>query len=215
MGTTNENTAEKDEAAATAVAEAGAKEDKVPAAREEGAKGKEEAAPAEEKAAAPADLGKKPAEDEAVVEETVVGEEIVEAEPEPAGAGVGLGAGAVVSAALGVVSLTGGWLGTVASARANLKGQIKTSQEASAADQIQAVYGDSWEATALVGGIFALVALVIGAVVLARPAFGVPRPAPAVWIRSVAWGGVVLGVIGLLLAVLKYTDVLLSLPSAP
>ena len=34
------------------------------------------------------------------------------------------------------------------------------------------------------------------------------------WIKSVAWAGVTLGVIGLLLAVLKYTGVLLGLPAA-
>ena len=44
------------------------------------------------------------------------------AEEEPSG--VGQGAGAVVSAALGVVSLTGSWVGTVASARQSLIGQL-------------------------------------------------------------------------------------------
>ncbi|CAM5242727.1 Integral membrane protein OS=Streptomyces tendae OX=1932 GN=GUR47_36550 PE=4 SV=1 [Streptomyces tendae] len=48
---------------------------------------------------------------------------------------------------------------------------------------------------------------------LARPAFGAPGRPQAPWITSVAWAGVALGVIGLLLAVLKYTDVLLGLPS--
>ncbi|CAM5727251.1 Integral membrane protein OS=Streptomyces alboniger OX=132473 GN=CP975_25265 PE=4 SV=1 [Streptomyces alboniger] len=51
--------------------------------------------------------------------------------------------------------------------------------------------------------------------VLARPAFGAPGKPQAVWIKSVSWAGVALGVIGLLLAVLKYTDVLLALPSVP
>ena len=41
-----------------------------------------------------------------------------------------------------------------------------------------------------------------------------PGPPQAAWIKSVAWAGVALGVIGLLLAVLKYTDALLGLPSA-
>ncbi|WP_309094387.1 hypothetical protein [Streptomyces sp.] len=128
--------------------------------------------------------------------------------------GVGQGAGAVVSAALGVVSLTGSWVGTVASARRNLIGQLETAQNASVAKQIQAVYGDAWQTTALWGGLFALTALVVGVVVLARPAFGTPGRVQAPWIKSVAWAGVALGVIGLLLAVLKYTDVLLGLPSA-
>lgn len=127
---------------------------------------------------------------------------------------VGLGAGAVVSAALGLVSLSGGWIGTVASARQTLVGQLETSSTASVAQQIQAVYGDAWQTTALWAGLFALAALVTGVVVLARPAFGAPGRVQAPWIRSVAWAGVTLGVIGLLLAVLKYTDALLGLPSA-
>ncbi|MFI1565626.1 hypothetical protein ACH4ZX_21680 [Streptomyces sp. NPDC020490] len=128
--------------------------------------------------------------------------------------GVGQGAGAVVSAALGVVSLTGSWVGTVASARETLIGQLGTASNASVAKQIKEVYGDAWQTTALWGGLFALAALLVGVVVLARPAFGAPGKPQAPWIKSVAWAGVSLGVIGLLLAVLKYTDVLLGLPSA-
>ncbi|MFH8499523.1 hypothetical protein [Streptomyces coeruleorubidus] len=128
--------------------------------------------------------------------------------------GVGQGAAAVVSAALGVVSLTGSWLGTVAAARQNLIGQLETAQNADVAKQIQAVYGDAWQTTALWGGFFALVALVVGVVTLARPAFGTPGRIQAPWIKSVAWAGVALGVIGLFLAVLKYTGILLGLPSA-
>ncbi|WP_079143746.1 hypothetical protein [Streptomyces luteocolor] len=129
--------------------------------------------------------------------------------------GVGQGAAAVVSAALGVVSLSGGWLGTIASARENLVGQLETSQGAGVAKTIQAMYGDSWKATALIAGIFALAALVIGFVVLVRPAFGAPGKEQAPWIKSVAWAGVALGVIGLVLAMAKYSDLLLGLPSAP
>ncbi|MFH0173120.1 hypothetical protein [Streptomyces cacaoi] len=128
--------------------------------------------------------------------------------------GVGQGAGAVVSAALGVVSLTGGWIGTVAAARETLVGQLQTSSSASVATQIKEVYGDAWQTTALWAGVFALAALIIGVVVLARPAFGAPGRPQAPWIKSVSWAGVALGVIGLLLAVLKYTDALLGLPSA-
>ncbi|MFA3838352.1 hypothetical protein [Streptomyces aureus] len=127
--------------------------------------------------------------------------------------GAGQGAGAVVSAALGVVALSGSWVATVASARESLIGQLQTSQSASVAKQVSEVYGDSWHATALVGGIFALLALIVGAVVLARPAFGAPGRPQAVWIKSVAWAGVSLGVLGLLLAVAKYTDILMALPS--
>ncbi|WP_437050411.1 hypothetical protein [Streptomyces sp. enrichment culture] len=134
--------------------------------------------------------------------------------PEAAGpSGVGQGAGAVVSAGLGVVSLTGGWVGTVASARESLIGQLETSSSSDVATMIEKGYGDAWHATALWGGLFALAALIVGVVVLVRPAFGAPGRPQAPWTKSVAWAGVALGVIGLLLAVLKYTDVLLGLPS--
>ncbi len=128
--------------------------------------------------------------------------------------GVGQGAGAVVSAGLGLVSLTGSWVGTVASARESLIGQLETSSSSNVGTLIEKGYGNAWHATALWGGAFALVALVVGVVVLARPAFGAPGRPQAPWIKSVSWAGVVLGVIGLLLAVLKYTDVLLGLPPA-
>ncbi|UJA10623.1 hypothetical protein [Streptomyces collinus] len=127
--------------------------------------------------------------------------------------GAGQGAGAVVSAALGVVSLSGGWIGTVAAARETLVGQLRTSSGASVGKQIKEVYGDAWHTTALWAGLFALAALAVGVVVLIRPAFGTPGRPQAAWIRSVAWAGVSLGAVGLLLAVLKYSDALLALPS--
>ncbi|MGW7408844.1 hypothetical protein ACWGI9_35025 [Streptomyces sp. NPDC054833] len=138
---------------------------------------------------------------------------------EPAGAeaegpsGVGQGAAAVVSAVLGLVSLTGGWIGTVAAARETLIGQLRTASNAAVAKQIKEVYGDAWHTTALWAGLFALAALITGVAVLARPAFGAPGRPQAPWIKSVAWAGVSLGVIGLLLAVLKYSDALLALPT--
>ncbi|MFI6617720.1 hypothetical protein [Streptomyces sp. NPDC050528] len=134
--------------------------------------------------------------------------------PEEGPSGVGQGAAAVVSAALGFISLSGGWIGTVAAARETLVGQLHTASTASVATQIKEVYGDAWHTTALWAGIFALVGALVGVAALVRPAFGTPGKPQATWIKSVAWAGVALGVVGLLLAVLKYTDVLLSLPSA-
>lgn len=139
-----------------------------------------------------------------------------EATREEGPTGVGQGAGAVVSAALGLVSLTGSWVGTVASARQSLVGQLhaQTATSSDVAKLLDEGYGDAWKATAFWGGVFALIALLVGVGVLARPAFGAPGKPQATWIKSVAWGGVALGVVGLLLAVLKYTDLLLDLPSA-
>ncbi|KOU77014.1 membrane protein [Streptomyces sp. MMG1533] len=142
-------------------------------------------------------------------------EELVPVEAEGP-TGVGQGAGAVVSAALGVVSLTGGWIGNLAAQKENLLSQMEnSSQNSSVATLLKEGYGDVWNVTALYGGMFALAALIVGVVVLIRPAFGAPGKPQAAWIKSVSWAGVALGVIGLLLAVLKYTDVLVSLPSAP
>ncbi|MER6073066.1 hypothetical protein ABT187_30330 [Streptomyces sp. NPDC001817] len=179
-----------------------------------------EAATTEEQAARAEALedgsGRADAVEEGAVEEAAsVAEAAGEQEPAPdkAPSGVGQGAGAVVSAALGLVSLSGGWIGTVAGAREQLIGQLRTSSTASVATQIKAVYGNAWHSTALWAGLFALAALLTGVVVLARPAFGAPGRPQAPWTRSVAWAGVSLGVIGLLLAVLKYSDALLALPS--
>ncbi|MFD9501478.1 hypothetical protein [Streptomyces sp. NPDC060035] len=132
-----------------------------------------------------------------------------------ASAGVGGGAGAVVAAGLGIVSLSGAWTGRVAAERETLIGQIKTSGGGSAAQQISEIYADAWHTTALVNGLFALVALLVGAFVLLRPAFGAPsaRPQPG-WIRAVALAGIALGVLGVLISVGMYFDLFVSLPSA-
>ncbi|MFJ9820537.1 hypothetical protein ACIRU3_35755 [Streptomyces sp. NPDC101151] len=177
----------------------------------------DEQAPEEATAAAAADAAADGAEpdgrpaEEGGTETAPEGSE--EAPEEKAPSGVGQGAGAVVSAALGLVSLSGGWIGTVAAARETLVGQLKTSSTASVAQQVKEVYGDAWHTTALWAGLFALAALITGVVVLARPAFGAPGRPQAAWIKSVAWAGVSLGVLGLVLAVLKYSDALLALPS--
>ncbi|MFD8469995.1 hypothetical protein ACFV10_33370 [Streptomyces cyaneofuscatus] len=129
--------------------------------------------------------------------------------------GVGAGATAVVSAALGIVALTGAWSGRVAAERETLMGQIQTAGGSSAAQQISEIYGDAWHTTALVNGVFAVLALLVGAFVLARPAFGTPatRPQPA-WIRAVALAGIALGTLGVLISAGMYFDLFLSLPVA-
>ncbi|WP_159773303.1 hypothetical protein [Streptomyces sp. HM190] len=127
--------------------------------------------------------------------------------------GVGQGAAGIVAVVLGLVSLTGSWVGTVAQARNQVFGQLETAQDAGVATMLQQYYGDSWNANALVSGIFALVAMLVGVAVLVRPAFGDPDQVQAPWIKSVAWAGVSVGFIGLVLAALKYSDILLGLPN--
>ncbi|MGK3939924.1 hypothetical protein ABK046_15965 [Streptomyces caeruleatus] len=141
-------------------------------------------------------------------------DEPVEAARKEGPTGVGQGAGAVVSAALGLVSLTGGWIGTLAAQKESLLSQMQNSQTSNVDTLLKEGYGDVWNTQAVYAGVFALVALLVGVFVLIRPAFGAPGKPQAGWIKSVSWAGVSLGVIGLLIAVLKYVDVLVSLPSA-
>ncbi|MFD0344302.1 hypothetical protein ACFVH0_37485 [Streptomyces sp. NPDC127117] len=129
--------------------------------------------------------------------------------------GLGAAAAAVVAAGLGVVALTGSWTGKVAAERETLIGQIKTSGGGTAAQQISEIYGDAWHSTALVNGLFALLALLVGIFALVRPAFGAPsaQPQPG-WVRAVATAGIALGVLGLLISVGMYFDLIVPLPTA-
>ncbi|MFF8783512.1 hypothetical protein [Streptomyces sp. NPDC015125] len=123
--------------------------------------------------------------------------------------GIAAGAGAVVAAGLGLASVTGTWLGTTLAERANLMGQIKVqSGKAQAADQISAVYGASWHTNALVNGFFALLAVIAGVVVVTT------RQRPT-WVRAVAWGGLALGVLGILISAGMYLDLFGNMPTVP
>ncbi|MET7797197.1 hypothetical protein [Streptomyces decoyicus] len=127
---------------------------------------------------------------------------------EQSATGIAAGAGAVVAAGLGLASVTGTWLGTTLAERANLMGQIKVqSGKAQAAEQISAVYGASWHTNALVNGFFALLAVIAAAVVLTR--------SRATWVRAVAWGGLALGALGILISAGMYLDLFASMPTVP
>ncbi len=124
----------------------------------------------------------------------------------PPATGVAAGAGAVVAAGLGLASVTGTWLGTLMAERQTLLGQIKL-QTGKATDQIATMYGTPWHTTALVNGVFAVLAAIVAAVVLTRPR--------APWVRAVAWAGLALAVLGILISAGMYLDLFGSLPSIP
>ncbi|GGU44694.1 hypothetical protein GCM10010211_05400 [Streptomyces albospinus] len=126
--------------------------------------------------------------------------------PGPAATGVAAGAGAVVAAGLGLASLTGTWLGTLMAERQTLLGQIKL-QSGKATDQIATVYGAPWHTTALVNGAFAVLAVLVAAVVLSGRR--------STWVRAVAWGALALGVLGLLVSAGMYFDLFASMPTIP
>ncbi|MFJ9682874.1 hypothetical protein ACIRP2_33235 [Streptomyces sp. NPDC101194] len=129
--------------------------------------------------------------------------------------GLGPAAAAVAAAGLGIVALSGSWTGRIAAERETLIGQIKTSTGSSAAQQISEIYGDAWHSTALVNGLFALLAVLVGVFALVRPAFGAPsrQPQPG-WVRAVATAGTALGVLGVVLSIGMYFDLIVSLPTA-
>ncbi|MDX3851887.1 hypothetical protein [Streptomyces sp. AK02-01A] len=120
--------------------------------------------------------------------------------------GLGAAAASIVAVCLGIVALTGTWTSRVVSERENLVGQIKIGQSPTAAQQISEIYGDPWHATAAVNGVVALLALLIGVIVLALPQ-------RAGWVRPAALAGAVLGFLGLLVSIGMYFDLFASLPS--
>lgn len=126
--------------------------------------------------------------------------------------GAGAGAAAVVSAGLAVSALTGTGIGDMLKARAEIVGQIEASVSGGAVDQVEALYGRPWDTAALVNGAVALVAVLIGGVVLAAHS---GRPTTRPWVRAVALGGVVLGGIGLLVAAGMYFDLFVAAPALP
>ncbi len=134
---------------------------------------------------------------------------------EAAGSGFVSGAFGITSLVLAAASLTGGWLGTVYGARAEYNAELKAKQQSTQASLD--AFHSAWHAQAAFGGIFALAALLIGAGVLASPGLLLSGRTPT-WARATALGGIILGLIGLLLALLTWFNVLapgLSAPSAP
>ncbi|MFE3764670.1 hypothetical protein ACFXPI_23275 [Streptomyces sp. NPDC059104] len=130
------------------------------------------------------------------------------------GSGVGSAASAIVAAGLGLVALSGSWVSRVIAERQTLIGQIESVNATTAKEKIAALYGDAWHMTALVNGVLSTLALLLAVFVLARPAFGTPGRVLPVWVRSVSWAAVALGVLGVLVFGLMYFDLLVALPTA-
>lgn len=132
----------------------------------------------------------------------------------PRNGGLLAGAAAVISAGFGVVALTGNSLGEMLRERKQLIGQIETANPAGGGggDQMTALYAAPWHATALVNGVFAFLAVVAGALVLAAFA---KREDTRPWMKALALGGIVLGAVGLVMAGGMYFDVLAPPPAIP
>lgn len=138
------------------------------------------------------------------------------AAPAKASAGIAAGAAAVAGAVLGFASLTGTWVGRLAAEREALLGQMKTSSgQAQPQEQIAAVYTAPWHTTALFQGFFAVAALLVAGAVLLLPRVTTAPDglARAPWVRAVAWAGVALGGLGLLLSGAMFLDVFGGVPT--
>ncbi len=124
------------------------------------------------------------------------------------------GAVAIVSAGLGLVSLTGSSLGEMLRTRQEIVGQIEL-RSGAGGDQVEAAYGAPWDTIALVNGAFALLALLVGGALLVVHANKADTQG---WIKAVALAGALLGVIGLGIAGGMYLDLFGAdpvLPQAP
>lgn len=129
----------------------------------------------------------------------------------PRGGGIAAGAAGVVSAGLGLASVTGTPLSEMLRTREELVGQLEGGG-GGIDDQINAFYSAPWHAAALVNGLFALVAVAVGGVLLT---LYTRRGGAPSWVRAVALGGVVLGVLGLLVSAGMYLDLFAGPPEAP
>ncbi|MHA6631173.1 hypothetical protein ACU61A_37555 [Pseudonocardia sichuanensis] len=127
-------------------------------------------------------------------------------------AGFAAGAAAVVSAGLGLTSLTGTGLGDMMRSRQEIVGQIEATVSGGAGDQVDALYGAPWHTAALVNGVIALLAVLVGGVLLAARS---RRTGTASWIKALALGGAVLGALGLLVAGGMYLDLFAAQPQLP
>ncbi|MFD7316754.1 hypothetical protein [Streptomyces sp. NPDC059883] len=122
--------------------------------------------------------------------------------------GLGSAAASIVAVCLGIVALTGTWTSRVLAERQGLVGQLKTGQSSTAEQQISAIYADGWHVTAAINGAVALVALLVGVIVLTLP----QRTG---WVRPFALAGAILGFLGLLVSLGMYFDLFAALPTPP
>jgi len=141
-------------------------------------------------------------------------EELLEIEDDDAdgseGSGAVAGAFGLTALVFGIVSLGGNWLGAVFGNRSQYFSELhaKTATTQTQSTQISLdAFHSNWHAQAALGGIFALAALLIGAFVLLSPSLLLSGKSPA-WARATALAAIIVGAIGLLLAILVWFNLL-------
>lgn len=134
-------------------------------------------------------------------------EELLEIEDEDGedseGSGAVAGAFGLTALVFGIVSLGGNWLGAVFGSRSqyfsDLHAKTATTQTQSTQISLDS-FKSNWHGQAAVGGIFALAALLIGTFVLLSPSLLLSGKSPA-WARATALASIIVGAVGLLLAI--------------
>ncbi|MFC1413455.1 hypothetical protein ACEZCY_30435 [Streptacidiphilus sp. N1-12] len=114
------------------------------------------------------------------------------------------GAAAISAAALGLVSISGTWFSTIILTQTQFNASLNASGK-STATQLAEGYTGPWHTMAWHNGIFAAVAILVGAAVLFGAQFLAVRVTPN-WIKAVAIAAVVLGFVGLLVSAGMYFD---------
>src|SRR6478752_786513 len=134
-------------------------------------------------------------------------EELLEIEEddgdESEGSGAVAGAFGLTALAFSIVSLGGNWLGSVFGNRSQYFSELhaKTATTQTQSTQISLdAFHSNWHGQAVLGGIFALAALLIGALVLLSPSLLLSGKSPA-WARATALAAIIVGAVGLLLAI--------------
>ncbi|WP_051451672.1 hypothetical protein [Actinospica robiniae] len=143
----------------------------------------------------------------------------VDAEEDVPGSGAVSGGFGFAGIVLGLVSLSTNWTSSVISERANDNGQIHSTATTQAqANQLGVTLAhQGWHTQAVWALAFAVGAMLFGAGSLLSPSLLLSGKQPA-WAKAVSLGAVIVGVIGVVLAVLTLTNVFggaITVPPTP
>jgi uncharacterized membrane protein len=139
-------------------------------------------------------------------------EDLTETNDEDSGGHGALGTGAVsggfgfAGLALAVVSLTTSWTSGVVVSHSQYSEEITAPSSGLTAQQQLNMYASGWHTQGWWALVFAAVAVLFGAGALLSPRLLLSRGTPG-WARAAATGAIIVGLVGVLLAVLTITGV--------
>jgi hypothetical protein len=124
----------------------------------------------------------------------------------PVGTGVWSGGFGFAGLALAVVSLTTNWTSTVVISHSQYSEEVNAPSSGLTTQQQLNMYTNSWQTQAWWALVFAAAAVLIGAGALVLPKFLLSDRTPG-WAKAAATSAIVVGLVGVLLAVLTMTGV--------